>query len=177
MRLTILVFALLSTAASAQAGSIDVIGTGDGSTRSIEKITCTGCVARVAKKAEPVLQLAPGTQTFEIREVNGVKKLYRTEAWLGGSPVVHVSKAHFPVEPAVAVTEPVVVPESVVVPASVAAAPEGVIEQPLGPNQADMIDETSTTSAVTADTGADAKVTRPRSRTPAARAIPRCGPV
>jgi hypothetical protein len=29
---------------------------------------------------------------MEIVDINGEKKLVRTEAWLGGSPVIHVSK-------------------------------------------------------------------------------------
>ncbi|HEX2148480.1 MAG TPA: plant virulence effector HPE1-like domain-containing protein, partial [Pseudorhizobium sp.] len=37
----------------------------------------------------PVLDGAP--QKTEIVEIDGQKKVVRTEAWLGGSPVVHVS--------------------------------------------------------------------------------------
>jgi hypothetical protein len=151
MRLNIMVMVLLSSAASAQAGSIDAITTGENTARSIEKISCDGCVVRAKKKEQPVVELAPGTQKIEIREVDGVKKIYRTEAWLGGSPVVYVSKA-LP-DDAVTVAE-----EQKVKTDDVAAAPDIVIDRPAVPAEADMIDEKATTSAVTADTGAEIKV-------------------
>jgi hypothetical protein len=40
----------------------------------------------------PVLESGP--QKTEIVEINGEKRALRTENWLGGSPVVHVSKVH-----------------------------------------------------------------------------------
>lgn len=152
MRLNIMVLVLLSSTASAQAGSIDAITTSDKDATSIEKISCSGCVTRAMKKAEPVVELAPGTQKIEIREVDGVKKIYRTEAWLGGSPVVYVSKA-FPDDSSIAVAD-----EQPVKTDDVAAAPDVTIDRPAVPVEADMIDEKATTSAVTADTGAEIKV-------------------
>lgn len=149
MRLDILILALLSSAGVAHAGSIEAIRTGQDPIRSIEKIDCPSCVrAEKKKQAVVAIELAPGTQKIEVREVDGVKKVYRTEAWLGGSPATYVSKALPDEQPAVAEAQP----ESS---DTVANAPV-VSEQP--PIAADMIDEKSTTSAVTADTGAEAKV-------------------
>ncbi|MGG7516465.1 plant virulence effector HPE1-like domain-containing protein [Allorhizobium undicola] len=77
------------------AGSIDVISAPHLSGNSIDVIRCADCPAVAPKKPggyEPP-QLAPGTQTLEVRTVNGQKQLVRTEAWMGGSPVVFISKA------------------------------------------------------------------------------------
>jgi hypothetical protein len=41
----------------------------------------------------PELVLKSGTQRIEVKTVNGVLKVFRTEAWMGGSPVTYVSKA------------------------------------------------------------------------------------
>ena len=150
MRLNIMVLALLSSAISAQAGSIDAVTTGKETARSIEKISCGGCVVRAKKKEQPVVELAPGTQKIEIRDVDGVKKIFRTEAWLGGSPVTYVSKA-LPDIPVVAEEKPAKTDD-------VAAAPEIRIDKPATSAEADMIDEKSTTAAVTADAGAELKV-------------------
>lgn len=151
MRLNILVLALLSSAATAQAGSIDVITTGKDVPRSIEKINCSGCVAKPKKEVQSVVELAPGTQKIEIREVDGVRKVFRTESWLGGSPVVFVSKAMPDSAPMIAEGQPVEVED-------IASAPATISEQPSVAAEADMIDEKSTTSAVTADMGAKVKV-------------------
>jgi hypothetical protein len=152
MRLNVLILALLSSAGAAQAGSIEAIRTGQDAVRSIERIDCTSCARRAKKKqAEAAIELAPGTQKIEIREVEGVRKIYRTEAWLGGSPAVYVSKALPDAEPAVAEGQPAL-------PEEAAAIPAAPVAEPQVPAEASMIDETSTTSAVTADIGADAKV-------------------
>ena len=148
MRFNILVLALLSSTVSAQAGSIDVVTTGQSGVRSIQAISCDGCVKRAKKLAQPVVELAPGTHKIEIRDVDGVKKIYRTEAWLGGSPVTYVSKA-LPDDPEAVAEQPVVKPDDV------AAAP---IVTPEEPAAADMIDEKAKTSAVNADMGAKVKV-------------------
>jgi len=152
MRLNILIIALLSSACGAQAGSIEAIRTGQDAVRSIEKIDCGSCVRQEKKKlAAAAIELAPGTQRIEIREVDGVKKVYRTEAWLGGSPAVYVSKALPDADTAVAEGQPVVSEE-------IAATPAATTEQLPVPAEAHMIDEKSTTSAVTADIGAEATV-------------------
>lgn len=151
MRLNILVLALLSSAVSAQASSIDVVTTGKDAPRSIEKISCPACVAKPKKVVQSVVELAPGTQKIEIREVGGVKKIYRTEAWLGGSPVVMVSKALPDQAPVIAEGQPDDAD-------GVASAPATISEQPAVSAEASMIDEKSTTAAVTADMGAEIKV-------------------
>lgn len=151
MRLNIMVLALLSSAVTAQAGSIDAIATGKDAARSIEKISCDGCVVRAKKKEQPVVELAPGTQKIEIRDIDGVKKVFRTEAWLGGSPVTYVSKA-LPDDPAVAAEEQPAKTDDV------ASAPATVADQRTISAETDMIDEKSTTAAVTADTGAEVKI-------------------
>lgn len=76
-------FAVLFMAAPAFAGSISTV-------------TCSGCPALKAKpKSETyhVEAIRPGTQKVEIREENGERRIYRTEAWMGGSPVTFVTKA------------------------------------------------------------------------------------
>ncbi|PTM98437.1 plant virulence effector HPE1-like domain-containing protein [Mycoplana dimorpha] len=63
---------------------------------SIQAISCTGCPAlkETKQKATYVVpDIAPGTQKVEIREIEGERKIFRSEAWLGGSPVVFVSRA------------------------------------------------------------------------------------
>ena len=149
MRLNILVLALLSSAVSAQASSIDVVVTGKDAPRSIEKISCPSCVAKPKKVVQSVVELAPGTQRVEIREVGGVKKIYRTEAWLGGSPVVMVSKALPDEMPVLAEGQPDA--------ENIAAAPAAIADQPAVSVEANTIDEKSTTAAVTADMGATVK--------------------
>ena len=85
-------------AGSAMASSIDVVGANAASSdSSILKMTCTTCPPLQvveAKKEYIVPTLAEGTlEHSQIRDVDGEKKLFRTEGWMGGSPVVFVSKA------------------------------------------------------------------------------------
>ena len=149
MRVHILALAAFSVTSLSHAASIEKIETGVDRVRSIETIACDGCVAETRKEAEPALTLAPGTQKIELKTVDGVTKVYRTEAWLGGSPVVFVSTASDALiaringkdsEKDVAAKEIDKAPEE---PATV---------------QADMIDESATTAAVTADMGAEARI-------------------
>jgi hypothetical protein len=151
MRLNILVVALLSSTVSAQASSIDVVVTGKDVPRSIEKISCPSCVAKPKKVVQSVVELAPGTQRIEIREVGGVKKIYRTEAWLGGSPVVMVSKALPDEMPVLAEGQPAD-------DENIATAPVTIADPSTVSAEANTIDEKSTTAAVTADMGATVKV-------------------
>ncbi len=72
----------------------------DGATRtsgdSIQSKVCVDCAPikqEVAKKSYVVPELPVGTQTTVVRQINGEQKVVRTEAWLGGSPVVFISKA------------------------------------------------------------------------------------
>ena len=98
MRQFILGTAIFLTAGSAMASSIEVIGEAahtDGG--SIVTETCTSCPplqSTERKKDYTVPTLAPGVlQQSAVRDVGGEPKLYRTEGWMGGSPVVFVTKA------------------------------------------------------------------------------------
>jgi hypothetical protein len=55
-------------------------------------IDCPPLAPRTETSTYQVPTLPAGTQKTEIRDVAGEKKLVRTESWLGGSPVVYVSK-------------------------------------------------------------------------------------
>jgi hypothetical protein len=88
-------------AGSAMASSIDVIGSDAVSANSsiINKVctTCPPLQMLQAKRDYTVPTLADGAlQQSQIRDVNGEKKLYRTEGWMGGSPVVFVTKVPAP---------------------------------------------------------------------------------
>ena len=99
MRTLLPTFAFLLLAAPAFAGSIEPAGGGSSEGTSISAIRCGDCPALKPKlKAETyhVDAIDAGTQKVEIREENGERKMFRTEAWMGGSPVLFVSKA--PVE-------------------------------------------------------------------------------
>ncbi|MBY5757718.1 hypothetical protein HFO07_13820 [Rhizobium leguminosarum] len=90
--------AILLMAGSAMASSIEVVGkTAPSAEGSIVTETCAHCPplqAELTKKDYTVPELKPGVlQASEIRDVGGEKKIYRTEGWMGGSPVVFVSKA------------------------------------------------------------------------------------
>ncbi|MBY5752963.1 plant virulence effector HPE1-like domain-containing protein [Rhizobium leguminosarum] len=98
MRQIFLGAAILLMAGSAMASSIEVIGktvpSADGSILTESCADCPPLQAEVTKKDYTVPELKPGVlQASEIRDVGGETKLYRTEGWMGGSPVVFVSKA------------------------------------------------------------------------------------
>ncbi|MBO9133688.1 hypothetical protein J5289_06180 [Rhizobium sp. B230/85] len=104
MRPTILsaAFVLISSSAMLICGSASASSflTLDGATRtsgdSIQSKVCVDCAPikqAVAKKSYVVPELPVGTQTTVVRQINGEQKVVRTEAWLGGSPVVFISKA------------------------------------------------------------------------------------
>lgn len=87
---------LIFTGATALASSITPL-TGHGGNGSIVTQTCEDCPPvrpRDETSGYTVPVLDNGPQKTEIVEINGEKMLLRTEAWLGGSPVVHVSKVH-----------------------------------------------------------------------------------
>ncbi|API53076.1 hypothetical protein BMW22_16950 [Rhizobium leguminosarum] len=98
MRQIFLGAAILLIAGSAMASSIEVVGkTAPSAEGSIVTETCAHCPplqAELTKKDYTVPELKPGVlQASEIRDVGGEKKIYRTVGWMGGSPVVFVSKA------------------------------------------------------------------------------------
>lgn len=90
---------LLATALSAvpaMAGSISTV-TGMATTQpSVLDVTCTHCpapVQKLSKSSYQVPSVPAGSQTAEVVEVEGEKKLKRVESWLGGSPVVVYTSA------------------------------------------------------------------------------------
>ncbi|PKA40109.1 plant virulence effector HPE1-like domain-containing protein [Rhizobium sullae] len=98
MRQFILGAAILLAAGSAMASSIEVIGkTPRTGGESIVTETCASCPplqSTERKKDYTVPALPPGAiQESALRDVAGEPKLYRTEGWMGGSPVVFVTKA------------------------------------------------------------------------------------
>ncbi|RFB97175.1 hypothetical protein B5K11_04505 [Rhizobium leguminosarum bv. trifolii] len=99
MRQIFLGAAILLMAGSAMASSIEVIGKAAPrpSEGSIVTESCGACPplqAELVKRDYTVPELKPGVlQASEVRDVGGEKKIYRTEGWMGGSPVVFVSKA------------------------------------------------------------------------------------
>ncbi|MEK1863374.1 MAG: plant virulence effector HPE1-like domain-containing protein [Rhizobium leguminosarum] len=98
MRQIFLGAAILLMAGPVMASSIEVIGkTAPRAEGSIVTESCADCPplqAELTKKDYTVPELKPGAfQASEVRDVGGEKKVYRTEGWMGGSPVVFVSKA------------------------------------------------------------------------------------
>ncbi|PPJ47577.1 hypothetical protein C0075_18730 [Rhizobium sp. KAs_5_22] len=96
MRHLFLTAAFLAVTGPALASSIEIVGPAPAKGASILVVNCTTCPPLKAvedKKAYKVPQIAPGTQAAEIVEMDGEAKLRRTESWLGGSPVVFISKA------------------------------------------------------------------------------------
>ncbi len=98
MRQIFLNAVFLLAAGSAMAGSIEVVGPSKPKEAgSIIIETCGHCPplqTEASKKDYSVPELRPGAfQQAEVRDVDGEKKIYRTENWMGGSPVLFVSKA------------------------------------------------------------------------------------
>jgi hypothetical protein len=132
MRMAFILAFATATAGSAVAGSIDMIKTGEKGS-SVDYIQCAACAAEAKPPEAPAAPtLRPGEQKIEIRTVNGQKLIFRTEAWLGGSPVVMVSKA----------------PSGDAASQAADAQPSDDMPPPIN-----MIDRNATTSAVSADMG------------------------
>jgi hypothetical protein len=141
MRIAYLTSFLLAGVATAHAGAIDTITTG-GEPDSIQAVTCKGCppLKDSIKAKQAALELKPGTQRIEYKKVHGEMKAYRTEAWFGGSPVVFVNKASD------------FLPEGSDVAAVIKVQDQGTASL----NPPNVIDTTTTTSAVSADLDGDA---------------------
>ncbi|HEY0121147.1 MAG TPA: plant virulence effector HPE1-like domain-containing protein [Rhizobium sp.] len=96
MRPFFLTLACALAAGSAMPSSIQPIDSKtQTSAGSILDKVCTDCPAikpQVVKKEYVVPELTPGTQSIVVRDIDGQKKVVRTEAWMGGSPVVFISK-------------------------------------------------------------------------------------
>ncbi|NLS17895.1 hypothetical protein HGP16_15130 [Rhizobium sp. P40RR-XXII] len=96
MRSFFLTLACVLASGPAMASSIQSIdGTMQSGDSSIVDKSCANCPPlkpKVAEKEYTVPTLTPGTQSIVVRSVDGEKKVVRTEAWMGGSPVMFVSK-------------------------------------------------------------------------------------
>ncbi|GGF97630.1 hypothetical protein GCM10010924_27230 [Rhizobium wenxiniae] len=82
-------------AGTAQAQSVMPFpGNTHGTTPSMLSMTCETCPP--LKTAEDsnykVPELKGSIQSVSLMEIDGQKKIVRTNAWMGGSPVVHISK-------------------------------------------------------------------------------------
>jgi 3-oxoacyl-[acyl-carrier-protein] synthase III len=97
MRSIILTAAFVLAGGSAMASSIlPVESNPNDNAGSIISETCDHCPApkpKLKNKSYVVPELQTGTQTTEIRDINGERKVVRIEAWMGGSPVTFISKA------------------------------------------------------------------------------------
>ncbi|WEX78206.1 plant virulence effector HPE1-like domain-containing protein [Sinorhizobium numidicum] len=95
MRALLITAAFALASGTAAASSIEDVGSGKAVNSSVAAISCASCPPLKPKKKSSyvVPDLAPGTERVEFKEIGGEVKSVRTEAWLGGSPVVFVSKA------------------------------------------------------------------------------------
>jgi hypothetical protein len=95
MRALLFTLASLAAASTAGASSLENVISGEKVNSSISQLSCGQCPPPVVQKKSSytVPDVAPGTDRVELKEINGEMKLVRTEAWLGGSPVVFISKA------------------------------------------------------------------------------------
>lgn len=91
----IIAAALCLSAGTAHAGSVEPFQPTASTRTSIIEVGCPPCVLEAERKAaeEAMVRLGPGEQIFEVREMDGEPMIYRTEQWLGGSPVTMVRKA------------------------------------------------------------------------------------
>lgn len=94
MRLLLITTAVALAAGSAWASSIDTVISGQAVNSSVAAVTCAQCPPLQTRKkiTYVVPDIEKGSDKVELKKINGEMKLVRTEAWLGGSPVVFVSK-------------------------------------------------------------------------------------
>ena len=95
MRSLLITAALVYAAGPAAASSIDNITSGEAVNSSVATVSCEACPPLQPKRKPSyvVPDLAPGTDRVELKEIHGEVKSVRTEAWLGGSPVIFVNDA------------------------------------------------------------------------------------
>lgn len=95
MRALLFTLASLAAAGTAGATSIENVIAGKTVSNSVSQVSCGQCPPLVVEKniSYIVPQVAPGTHRIELKQIGGEMKLVRTEAWLGGSPVVFINKA------------------------------------------------------------------------------------
>jgi len=94
MRLLLITTVLGLAAGNAAASSIESVASGTTDNASVATVSCVACPPLQSKKKVTyvVPTIAAGDETVELKKINGEMKMVRTEAWLGGSPVVFVSK-------------------------------------------------------------------------------------
>ncbi|MFN3719679.1 MAG: plant virulence effector HPE1-like domain-containing protein [Rhizobium rhizophilum] len=93
---TAMILATSMIATPVLAGSISTVTGIAASQPSVLEIDCAHCPAPVVKASKSDYQVPSvpsGSQTAEVVDVNGEKKLKRVESWLGGSPVVVYTSA------------------------------------------------------------------------------------
>lgn len=92
----VLLSAFVLVTGSAQAQSIEPLATNTRSaTASFVTKTCAHCPPLKPvedKSGYKVPVLKDGVQSVAVMDIDGQKKIVRTDVWMGGSPVVHVSK-------------------------------------------------------------------------------------
>ncbi|PST26312.1 hypothetical protein C7U60_04620 [Mesorhizobium plurifarium] len=95
MRSLLITAVLIYAAGPAAASSIENITSGESVNSSVATVSCANCPPLQPKRKPSyvVPDLAPGTDRVELKEIHGEVKSVRTEAWLGGSPVVFVNRA------------------------------------------------------------------------------------
>ena len=92
MQRLILAAAVCIGAGPAGASSIETYKPTASERTSIVEIGCPSCTRDAAEEAAADIQLAPGEQIVEVRDVDGEMMIYRTENLLGGSPVTMVRR-------------------------------------------------------------------------------------
>lgn len=94
MRLLLITTLFGLVAGSATAASVEAVVSGSTDNASVATISCAECPPLQTKKKVTYVVPTIGAQgeTVELKEINGEMRMVRTEAWLGGSPVVFVSK-------------------------------------------------------------------------------------
>ncbi|MFK3962298.1 plant virulence effector HPE1-like domain-containing protein [Ensifer adhaerens] len=108
MRLLLITTVLGLAAGNAAASSIEAIASGRTDNASVSTVSCADCPPLQSRKKVTyvVPTIAAGDETIELKKINGEMKMVRTEAWLGGSPVVFVSKpSHEMIKTAAAETD------------------------------------------------------------------------
>jgi hypothetical protein len=92
----VLLSAFVLVTGSAQAQSVQPLATNThGATASFVTRTCSNCPPLKPvedKSGYNVPVLKDGVQSVAVMDIDGQKKIVRTDIWMGGSPVVHVSK-------------------------------------------------------------------------------------
>lgn len=94
MRSFVLLAIAMALPGTALAGTILTVDSADTGAGSI--ITFAASAPEVAARPKPAAEtpaIAPGQELVRITHADGKTKIYRTSAWLGGSPVTYVTAA------------------------------------------------------------------------------------